>query len=270
MVLLKGLSLMLPFFLGCSSVAAPAEEQKATTQSPAKETPPTTKPIDKSPPSWALLGATAAQWKAHYKVDDPYTKLTNDHGDGYEDLYGTRNFRVVLHGVYYRGGANNTYNRNLKRSNMNPLQNGGLKNLCEEGFATSVYFYPNNFSGAPKVTPCGDVTGSNQLEYQQITAFNKNNHEALLNLIFQRIKGQIHGPIYGHCWNGWHASGLIASLALQQFCDWTPAEAGDYWKKNTDGNAKGYEAVLRQVMSFHKILKYEITSGEKAAICPGK
>lgn len=249
---------MLPFLLSCSAVATPGT-------SPATAMPPENSKLE-----WADLSSTAAQWKSHYNVDDPYTKITNDHGDGNEDVYGTRNFRVVLHGVYYRGGANNTYNKFLKRSNMNPLQDNALKNLCEEGFGKSIYFYPNNFSSAQRKTICGDAKGNNRLDYQQLTAFNKANHETILNQIFQRIKGQINGPIYGHCWNGWHASGLIAAMALQQFCDWSPSEAGDYWKKNTDGNSKGYDAVLRQVMSFKKITSLQISSSEKAAICPRK
>ena len=258
MISLRAITLMLPFLLGCSASAHPGD------------TSPLAAPAENSKLEWADLSSTAAQWKSHYNVDDLYTKITTDHGDGDEGLYGTRNFRVVLHGVYYRGGANNTYNKFLKRSNMNPLQDKTLKNLCEEGFGRSIYFYPNNFSGAPKTTTCGDAKGSNHLDYQQITAFNKANHETILNQIFQRIKGQIIGPIYGHCWNGWHASGLIAAMALQQFCDWSPSEVGDYWKKNTDGNSKGYEAVLRQVMSFKKIPSLQILNSEKAAICPRK
>ena len=260
MIFVKALTLMLPFLMGCSASATSTD--LAIPASPI--------PKEDSKLEWADLSSTAAQWKSHYRVEDPFTKITNDRGDGNEGLYGTRNFRVVLHGVYYRGGANNTYNKYLKRSNMNPLQDHGLENLCEEGFGKSIYFYPNNFSGAKKKTNCGDAKGSNQLDYQQLTAFNKSNHEVILNQIYQRIKGQINGPIYGHCWNGWHASGLIASMALQQFCDWSQAEAGDYWKRNTDGNSKGYEAVLRQVMNFKKISRLEISDSEKAAICPRK
>lgn len=210
------------------------------------------------------------QWKEHYQLHEPYSKMTNNKGEGYEDLYGTRNFRVVLHGVYYRGGANNVYHRTHPRDNSNPLPDDGLQNLCEEGFAQAIYFYAKNFSTAPQLVECGNKTQHLKTKYMQVTATDSTKHELLLATIYQRIKGQISGPIYGHCWNGWHASGLIAAIALQQFCDWSADEAANYWKRNTDGNSAGYEKVLKQVVSFKKIAKFNISAAEKAAICPAK
>lgn len=73
------------------------------------------------------------------------SKITNNTGDGFEELYGTRNMRAVLHGIYYRGGANNYCHRSNPRDNMNPLPADGLSNLCEEGFGKGIYFYATNF-----------------------------------------------------------------------------------------------------------------------------
>jgi hypothetical protein len=39
----------------------------------------------------------------------------------------------------------------------------------------------------------------------------------LLETIFAAIKDSEMGPIYMHCWNGWHASGYISALSLRQF-----------------------------------------------------
>ena len=42
-------------------------------------------------------------------------KATDNYGNGNLDLYGTRNFRTILHGVAYRGGGNNYYHNENKR-----------------------------------------------------------------------------------------------------------------------------------------------------------
>ena len=71
-------------------------------------------------------------------------KVTDNWGNQFEDLYGTRNMRPVLHGVAYRGGANNYYHKRNKRKNQNPLPSDGLLNLCQEGFSGAVYLYQQN------------------------------------------------------------------------------------------------------------------------------
>lgn len=86
-------------------------------------------------------------------------------------------------------------------------------------------------------------------------------------LIYQRIKGKIDGPLYGHCWNGWHASGYVASITLKQFCGYTDQQALDYWIKNTDGD-NNYEKIKQKVKSWKPLEKYKISSSESALICP--
>ena len=60
-------------------------------------------------------------YKDLYNVDCVEDKITDNRGEGFDDLYGTRNFRVILHGVAYRGGGNNYYHKTNKRNNKNPL-----------------------------------------------------------------------------------------------------------------------------------------------------
>src|SRR5688572_20250145 len=55
-----------------------------------------------------------------YGLPSATRKLVDNRGNGYENLYGTRNFRSVLANRLYRGGANNSYNRYGSRSNTNP------------------------------------------------------------------------------------------------------------------------------------------------------
>lgn len=239
------------------------------TQQAGEETP--MMPVDPSQPEDrdALDNQKLFDYKARYKVLDPFTKVTDNRGNNFEELYGTRNFRVVLHGVYYRGGANNKYNREGTRDNSNPLPANGLDNLCREGFSTALYFYTTNYDKAPKQVHCRDRQDlNNTMNYKQISSLTVSNHEAIIALIYSRIKGQLKAPIYGHCWNGWHASGLAAVIALKQFCNISNEKAVDYWKKNTDGNVDGYESVIKKVQAFMPIEKYKISAAESAKICP--
>ena len=210
------------------------------------------------------------EYKVRYGLRDPYTKLIDNRGDGYEDLYGVRNLRVVLHGVYYRGGANNKYDRVSPRDNMNPLPNKGLNNLCQQGFSEAVYLYSENYDTAPKKTNCRLVNDNTTtaLAYDQKNAFTAGNERILLEKIHNHIKGKVAGPIYAHCWNGWHASGFIAAAALKQFCGWSDAKAEDYWVRNTDGNLEGMEGVRRRVRTFQPYNDLKITAAERDLICP--
>ncbi|MBC7420804.1 MAG: hypothetical protein H7328_08750 [Bdellovibrio sp.] len=225
-------------------------------------------------PDAAEVTKATIDYKLRYKFLDPYNKVVDNRGNGYENLYGTRNFRAVLHGVYYRGGANNSYNREGIRSNSNPLPTTGLENLCKEGFSTAIYFYTTNYETAPKVVNCRDRQDSNTtLNYKQISSLSAttSTNEAILSLVYDRIKGKLPGPIYGHCWNGWHASGYAASILLKQFCGYTDSEAEAYWRKNTDGNdGASYAGVVTKVRAFKPVAKFNISAAESAAICPTK
>lgn len=209
-------------------------------------------------------------YQKRYPLKSVQQKLVDNSGNGYEDLYGTRNLRVVLTGVYYRGGANNVNNKYGERSNMNPLPDIGLKNLCAEGFGLSIYFYNQNYESAPSRIHCQTSTdnSSNEFNYIQITAAKQQNHHELLQIIYDRIQGKITGPIYGHCWNGWHASGLIAALALRQYCDWSADQALRYWEQNTDGNFKGFASIKSYIKNFTAHRDLQITKEQQELICP--
>ena len=59
-------------------------------------------------------------------------------------FHGIRDYREVMPGVLYRGGANNGHA---------PLKQGQLSVLCEEGMGTAVYLYKTGFTG-PSATHC--------------------------------------------------------------------------------------------------------------------
>lgn len=218
---------------------------------------------------WADLAEQSSLYHNRYQLQDKNQKLVDNFGDGFEDLYGVRNFRMVLKGILYRGGANNYYNKYKKRDNQNPLPDMGLKNLCQEGFATAVYLYDTNFSTAPKKINCQTFESQdNQLNYQQISALDEKNASVFLNLIYRAIKGEVSSPLYFHCWNGWHASGLVSTLALRQFCGLSADAALSYWMQNTDGNSEGFEGIKSRIKNFKPLSELSISEAEQRLICP--
>lgn len=197
------------------------------------------------------------------------SKITDNKGNGFEDLYGTRNFRVVLHGIYYRGGANNYYHRSEPRNNMNPLPQDGLDNLCQEGFKKATYFYETNFK--PKSVSCESrLGGKNTLNYTQLTALSDTqSFKPLLKEIYNCINNGYGCPIYGHCWNGWHASGLVAAAVLRQYCDFTPEQAIKYWIDGTDSiENSNYPAIKKKIENFIPFSEFKISDEIKTEICP--
>ncbi len=197
------------------------------------------------------------------------SKITDNKGDGFEDLYGTRNFRAVLHGVYYRGGANNYYHRSNPRNNMNPLPQDGLENLCSEGFKKAYYFYETNY--IPKEVSCESrLGGSNTLTYTQLTALDdRTGFKPILSEIFNCIKNGKSCPIYGHCWNGWHASGLVAAVVLRQYCNFSAEQAIKYWIDGTDAvENSNYPAIKNTISKFVPFREFAISNQTQKEICP--
>lgn len=226
------------------------------------------KSTDESRPAPQVAGETHRQRYAVAKASD---KIVGNNGKGFEGLWGTRNARAVLNGIYYRGGANNIY-FTPKRDNMNPMPTPGLENLCKEGFTHAVYLYSTNFSTAPKEVKCTTYEGhENTFTYSQVSplAYREEDLRQLHSLIYERVRDSRLGPIYDHCWNGWHASGYVAATALRQFCDFTAEEAVAYWNLNTDGNhGSSYNKLRDRIRTFVADPNMTLTPEEKSVVCP--
>ena len=88
----------------------------------------------------------------------------------------------------------------------------------------------------------------------------------LMQMIYDVIQGKSKGPIYLHCWNGWHQSGYVSSAILRQFCKYSSEQAFDYWMENTDGVNKGYDNVKNQVKDFKPFDEFQISDEIKATV----
>jgi hypothetical protein len=220
------------------------------------------------PPPREIVGA---EYRRRYPVTSALDKIVTNHGTGREQLYGTRNVRAVLNGVYYRGGANNAFHRTSKRNNNNPLPDDGLANLCEEGFGAAFYLYPTRYDTAPPAETCQTSDGDpNHLDYSQISVLRGRREDIrrVLATVYEHVQKPELGPVYVHCWNGWHASGYAAAATLRQFCGFTADQAVRYWDLNTDGVNRGYENVRGLIRKFTPFPEMTISAAERAALCP--
>ena len=206
------------------------------------------------------------KYKEMYKVECVEEKITDNRGNGFEELYGTRNFRVILHGVAYRGGGNNYYHRSNKRSNKNPLPMDGLNNLLENGFSTSVYLYNVNFQTAPSFLT--NQQNKDTLKYFQLGGNNSSELDSILMFTYNSIVNKEIGPVYLHCWNGWHQSGFVSAVLLKQFCGFSTETALHYWEDCADNWTRGYDRIRNAIRDFEPVDKYSISKEISEAICP--
>ena len=214
---------------------------------------------------------TESYYKSRYKEIDLTSKITDNKGNGYDSLYGTRNLRPLLHGVAYRGGANNYFHKTAKRKNSNPLPKDGLNNLCVEGFSSSIYLYQSNWDSSLATTNCNCINNTkNQLDYYQLNYFNSDDIIKMLTLVYESALDKNKGPVYFHCWNGWHASGFIAALCLKQFCGFSSLEAVNYWDLCTDGTniSPRYNSIRQKIKDFIPIDSLMLKDSIGNKICP--
>lgn len=192
-------------------------------------------------------------------------KATDNRGNGNLDLYGTRNFRTILHGVAYRGGGNNYYHNQNKRGNKNPLPNDGLKNLADLKFDAAVYLYTTNFETAPSTMRGSD---GHTLSYFQNSGNAEEDMRSLLDMTYASIMNPDQGPLYLHCWNGWHQSGYVSAVLLRQFCGLDAEEGVQYWNNNTDTYNNGYSRIKEAIRAFEPYEDLMVSSEVQRAICP--
>lgn len=174
-------------------------------------------------------------------------------------LKGVRNVKPVMDGVLYRGGSG---------GGKTPLSQSALMSLCEAGFSLAIYLYPDGFT--PKTVHCTTTDGkANSLDYVQHGFRPQNERKIVMGEIYDIIDKN-KGPAFVHCWNGSHASGEIAAIALMQFCGEDGEQAGNYWAANIHdkGNLKNYGSIYRKhIPAFKPFSEFQISSEIKSQIC---
>ena len=212
----------------------------------------------------------AAHYETRYQADDLLYKITDNQGNGFEELYGTRNLRVVLHGAAYRGGANNYFHRDGRRNNQNPLPRDGVRNLCEEGFSTSVYLYRRNMDDW-EVDSCNCLNNEvNEMAYVQLDYHDDKHVYQMLEMVHKAATEDETGPVYLHCWNGWHASGYLSAVILKQFCGYSSNDAVNYWDLGTDGMNRSprYQNQRDRIKAFLPYENLLLNDSLQDCLCP--
>ncbi len=210
------------------------------------------------------LKKQAEYYQERYHPESVNTKITDNFGNGFDELYGTRNMRCILKGVAYRGGGNNYYHKTSKRDNHNPLPLDGLQHLANDGFSAAVYLYAKRWDTAPAYVV--SELKEDTLRYLKNTLPNREKEKELLTWVYDIIKNPEQGPIYLHCWNGWHQSGYSAAICLMQFAGYTNEQAEAYWRANADGGPKGYEHIIKRIREFKTFPELEISDAEREII----
>jgi LysM repeat protein len=196
-------------------------------------------------------------------------RATDNKGKGDERFNGTRNFRVVLYDLVYRGGGNNLHLKDTipKYYLWNPMPLYGLKQLQKIGFDKAVYLYSHNFDYWYPQTRLDSLAESG-FDYLCEMKIEGDYKEEYFADVMARANDTTMGMMYMHCWNGWHQSGTIAAYTLMQFCDYSNSQALKYWERCTDGNYKGFKTVKSRIRSFRPIKGYSFTDKQKKMHCP--
>ena len=166
-------------------------------------------------------------------------------------FHGIRDYREVMPGALYRGGANNGHA---------PLTTAQLDALCDAGMGTAIYLYATGFRG-PATVHC--ARGSLEYIYE---GWEGGGRAAVHRQIYDTIK-QGGPPVFIHCWNGIHATGAVAATALMQFCGLSAGQAVAYWKVGI-APAVQYPKVIQSIMAFHADPQLTLTPEERARYCP--
>ena len=216
-----------------------------------------------------LLYAETCAGQDRFGLDSAHVKGTNNSGAGDSALWGSRNLRVVLKNILYRGGGNNFHLKPTDPNSFirNPLPLEGIRRLHETGFGSAWYLYATNFE---------TQYPQERLDSLKRAGFEYECHSSLTDKVvvdfMVRIREMILSPnpkpMYIHCWNGWHQSGMLSAFTLMQFCALSNQQALKYWEQNTDGNYRGYAAVKQRILSYVSDSTLQIPDSIRTNICP--
>ncbi len=168
----------------------------------------------------------------------------------------TRELRTVIPGVLYRGGG---------PGGTKPLPQEALQSLCEAGFSVAVYGYTQGFTNGAPTTCTNKLTGAqNSLDYIAVEANEDSAKKTVMGRVYETLQDATKGPVFVHCWNGFHASGELAAIGLRQICPsiWDGDKASKYWLRNADG-----APMISRIKKFTPYPQFDVPSDYQQALC---
>lgn len=170
---------------------------------------------------------------------------------------GVRNLKPVLTDAFYRGGG---------PGGRVDLSRSALESLCREGFTSAVYLYSTNFKGTQSVD-CTMTNGRfNRIVYEYVPY--RDGRRQILEKAYQHVMNPGLGRMFVHCWNGRHAAGEIAAIALKQFCGYSSSQAVDYWLAHAGSDGRKYSKIIKQeIPNFQPYSDLQISRSVQSRVC---
>jgi hypothetical protein len=168
---------------------------------------------------------------------------------------GLRDFREVLNGVLYRGGAAN---------GQKPLTDTQLQAICNQNIRAAYYLYGSS-SGERKQVFCENNSMSYQDRFWEKKSDVKYIHDSILDSIRNQQK-----PVLVHCWHGVHVTGYLSTTALMQFCEMPINKAIEYSKVGVGDMKTWHQRIKPALLKFQRNTdsNYQLSEGEKNRVCP--
>jgi hypothetical protein len=171
---------------------------------------------------------------------------------------GLRFEKDVLKGALVRAGG---------PGGQESLPDAVVKNLCERGFSKVFYLYPTRGFSNQGVHRC---SGGKTIEYLG-ASWKGDGLRAILTAVVEAVQTNS-GPVLAHCWNGWHASGEVAAVALIQFCNWDGKRAADYWAANIPDKKNlgthGHQEIMARIRKYKPFSDLRLSESQKSRVCP--
>lgn len=173
--------------------------------------------------------------------------------------------RVVLRGALYRSGS--------------PSE-GAIEQLCRNRWQRVYSLYgdrttmrgPRNPAmierGVDERRCATRDGGEHALDWQPALAAARNR---TLPMVFRDVVAAVReparGPVLVHCWNGLHSAGMIAAMALRQFCGVSGEDGAAYWLATTS-HATAYPYMVEHIRDFRPLPGFSLTPEERRRVCP--
>lgn len=192
------------------------------------------------------------------KLSD-FNKDSIKHKSKSESAFGVTNFKPVMRGVLYRGGA----------GGIRALTSDQITNLCKAGFSHAVFAYgpegdKKKQGKSPGTYNCTMIDGrQNSIQYHYIKY---NAEKEFIEIVYKVIRDQS-GPVFEHCWAGNHASGELAAKALRQFCDFNPSQTFNYWLATIANPGNGDTPAVR-AKNYDRVSNMTLDAATQSEICP--
>lgn len=159
-----------------------------------------------------------------------------------------KNEQTILGGALTRAG----------NKGMLELNDSQLADLCEQGYGAAYFVYEG---ATPRTVACsrGSITYRSQ---------SSSDSGPILASVLNGMRSGTR--VFVHCYNGAHASGIVAALALRQFCGLTGEAAFNYWTGSMGGYdlpAASIGKIQNRINGFVPDPNLSLTPEEQARFC---